>query len=88
MTLKLKVKLFVSCAALALPGCTSTPSRPDASRSHPANPQAAQSNYPLPQACLLSITNLVEVKPVAESEPEPQQGHEGHATTPKAEEKK
>ncbi len=80
--------LFLSFVALALAGCASTPPAPDASESHPANPQAAQSGYPPPQPGLLSITNMVEVKPVPELAPERQQEHEGHDTEPKAEEKK
>lgn len=82
--MKTPLKLFLSFVALALAGCASTPSAPDASESHPANPQAAQSDYPLPQPRLLSITNMVEVKPATEPVP----GHEGHDTKPKAEEKK
>ena len=82
--MKTNQKLFLSFVALALAGCASTSPAPDASESHPANPQAAQSDYPLPQPGLLSITNMVEVKPATESAP----GHEGHDTKPTAEETK
>ena len=85
--MKTKQKLFLSFVALALAGCASTPQAPDASESHPANPHAAQSDYPLPQPGLLTITNMVEVKP-AESATGPEPGHEGHDTKPKVEEKK
>lgn len=88
MIQKPKVKLFVPFVALALAGCVSTPFMPAASSSHPANQQAAQSDYPPPQAGLLSITNMVEVKPVTEPVPEDQQENERHDTKPKAEEKK
>ena len=82
--MKTKQELFLSLVALALAGCASMPPAPDVSDSHPANPKAARSDYPLPQPGLLSITNMVEVKPATE----PAAGHEGHDAKPKAEEKK
>jgi hypothetical protein len=69
---------------LGFAGCTSIPQSPDSSASHPANAQAAQGSVAPPVPRLMNITNMVEVKPPTEPAP----GHEGHATKPKAEEKK
>ena len=73
---------------LALAGCVSSPSSPDAAATHPANPSAAASPWPAWQPGLLAITNTVMVKPVTESAPEHQHGYAEHESKPKAEEKK
>ena len=75
-------------AAVALSGCVSTPMPPDSSMSHPANPQAASSPVPPLRPGLLTITNLVMMKPVAEPPPEHQHGQEKLDAKPKTEEKK
>ena len=73
---------------LALIGCVSTPASPDSSTTHPANAHADTSPVPPLQPGLLSITNMVMVKPVTTPAPEHQHGHEGHEGKPKPEEKK
>lgn len=73
---------------LAFAGCASTPTSPDAAPTHPANANAASSTVPPLQPSLLTITNVVMVKPVTNAPPEHQHGHEKHEAKPKTEEKK
>lgn len=74
--------------AFALAGCVSAPSSPDLATSHPASPQAAASPVPPLQPDLLTITNLVTLKPTTKAPPEHQHGRGQQETKPKPEEKK
>ena len=83
------VRTLLSIALpLGLAGCASTPAPPDTAANHPANAQAAASPVPPLQPSLLTITNMVMVKPVTEPAPEHQHGHEAHEAKPGTEEKK
>lgn len=82
-----KLRFILPLIALALAGCASV-SPPDSSDSHPANARAAQGHVPPLVPMLMSLTNMVMVKPVTEPAPEHQHGHEQHEAKPKAEEKK
>ncbi|MEQ2005563.1 MAG: hypothetical protein ABMA26_02095 [Limisphaerales bacterium] len=73
--------------AAALAGCVSTPPPPDSSASHPANPQGTASPVPPMQPDLLTLTNLVMLKPSTNAPLEHQHGH-GQQAKPKTEEKK
>ena len=73
---------------LTLAGCASTPASSDVATNHPANTHAASSPVAAFQTGLLTITNMVMVKPVTEPAPEHQHGHEKHETKPKTEETK
>ena len=86
--MKHKFRFLAPLLALGVAGCASTPPSPDSSASHPANAHAAQGNVPPPTPMLMSVTNMVMVKPVTEPAPEHQHGHEQHEAKPKTEEKK
>jgi len=73
---------------VALAGCASTVVAPDTAASHPANARSAASPVPPLQPDLLSITNMVMVKPVSKPAPEHQHGHEKHEAKPNPGEKK
>ena len=87
MNIKTKLKWIAPWLALAFAGCASVPS-PDSSGSHPANAQAAQGTAPPSAPMLMTLTNMVMVKPVTEPAPEHQHGHGEHDAIPKTEEKK
>jgi hypothetical protein len=86
--MKHKLKLLAPLLALGLAGCAGTPMPPDSSDSHPANAHAAQGTMPPPGPTLMSVTNMVMVKPVTAPAPEHQHSHEQHGTKPGTEEKK
>jgi len=88
MKLLFESKLIVPLLALGLVGCASAPTPPDSSTSHPGNAQADQGAVPPPPAMLMSLTNMVMIKPVTEPAPEHQHGHGAHEAKPKMEEKK
>jgi len=74
--------------ALALAGCASMPASPDATATHPANAHAESSPVPPWRPGLLTITNMVVVKPLTEPAPHHQHGHEQPEAKPKTEEEK
>ena len=87
MNIKTKLNLIAPWLALAVAGCASV-SPPDSSVSHPANAQAAQGTVPPPAPMLMTLTNMVMVKPVTEPAPEHQHGQKAPEAKPKTEEKK